>query len=581
MSNPTEKAKVSGRGPTPAQRAWLSKLEGLEAIAASNGDDDAAAGPAQKNRITGVPVGLDNPFNPTLLQLGSEVLDIIKKIAGGKRVCVVEVVNKTNRTMFQGVPKHEGGGFLKLPPPKIEPGKSGVFVAASVSTIPVIGVLKEGCIGKLPWIGFDLDTEWTIGWRFPVVGGNTGTAELDGTNAFKYTKVEPEFTTVSENDVREYRFTLLGGDGPSPKPGPEPGPTPGQDVRSNCIITVNNKTKFPLNLVKQDHERGGFLTFPPDTIAPGGSAQFVSVETPRAKEQGCKGFVIWEVGSPSQATWRIDWDNPEEAKNTAKATLDPQKVGFKSLEQIGQDDENVPAVFTISGGGDGPGPGPDPGPEPEFKPPVEAKQPTLRKGDKSKDGWVEYMQMLLNFHIKSNLETDGDFGTGTLNAVIKFQQQNKLQVDGVCGNQTWAALREGAPEKPGSDGRKPHTFVEEGEEARWSLESEFNNRYFKDTDEFNLAIDSVGDTLLDENLEATVRVTAPGAKAKVTKAKIGSPQKRSSPSALGRFYILRVKDFRKRFPSVPVDAKITDYLVEAYLPQELGGDLYTGKVQEP
>jgi hypothetical protein len=38
--------------------------------------------------------------------------------------------------------------------------------------------------------------------------------------------------------------------------------------------------------------------------------------------------------------------------------------------------------------------------------------------------------------------------------------------------------------------------------------------------------------------------------------------------------------FRKQFPSVPVDAKITDYFVEAYLPQELGGDLYTSKVQE-
>lgn len=40
----------------------------------------------------------------------------------------------------------------------------------------------------------------------------------------------------------------------------------------------------------------------------------------------------------------------------------------------------------------------------------------------------------------ANLKTDGIFGSDTLNAVIKFQQQNHLDADGVVGPKTFAAL---------------------------------------------------------------------------------------------------------------------------------------------
>ena len=42
--------------------------------------------------------------------------------------------------------------------------------------------------------------------------------------------------------------------------------------------------------------------------------------------------------------------NPEGEKNTADSTIDPQSAGFAALEQVGQGEENVPIVFTISGG---------------------------------------------------------------------------------------------------------------------------------------------------------------------------------------------------------------------------------------
>jgi len=225
---------------------------------------------------------------------------------------------------------------------------------------------------------------------------------------------------------------------------------------------------------------------------------------------------------------------------------------------------------------------PPPGPDVPFDPPVESKQPTLRKGDKSGDGWVEYAQLLLNFHLKTTLAQDGDFGNSTLQAVLRFQKEKKLQVDGTIGNQTWAALREGAPEKPSTDGRKPHEFVEKGEEARWLFESEANNIFTAAKDLLQLAVQTVGDTPLDASVQATVRVTAPGAKPRVVQVKLGLPQpKKGGPgTGVGFTHEVDIDNFRKRFPSVPPDAPITDYLVEAYLPKELGGDFYSGKVHE-
>jgi peptidoglycan hydrolase-like protein with peptidoglycan-binding domain len=167
----------------------------------------------------------------------------------------------------------------------------------------------------------------------------------------------------------------------------------------------------------------------------------------------------------------MEWDNPEQKKNTTKTKVDPSNAGLKVLDQIGQGEENVPVAFTISGGG-GPGPG---GKEPEFLPPPQSKQPTLRKGDKSQDGWVEYLQFSLNIRLGMTLPRDGKFDTKVHNAVIKLQKKDKLMVDGIVGNQTWAALRYDKPEPPSTDGRKAHTFVERGVEARWSGEAKNTN----------------------------------------------------------------------------------------------------------
>jgi len=641
-----------------AQRAWLKKMGvALDAPVAdvpkTNGavsalkDQEAAREGAEKKA-----------FVPELLTFGPAVLEIIKKLGGGRRICAVKVVNKTDRVLHRGVAKHESGDFAKLPPDTIKPGETGEFVTSSPEPIPIIDVPTEGAIGELPWL-LDGDTSWFIEWRNPVAGKNKGKTRVAGLNAAKFA---PDMLFGNGNTA-EYRFTLTGGgtppgpQPPGPGPTPPPGPAPsGVDAASSCHVTITNDTKLALTLGGQGHERGDFMTFPAKTLAPGASTSFVSVETPNSKDpkdEGCKGFVLWQVGSPA-VLWRVEWDNPEQAKNSVTAAFNPPNAGFLSLNQIGQGEENVPVAFTISGGGGGVQPPASTGkltmtvieeaggkaikdatvdiagksvktadtgkaeftlppgshpfrvtaesfeeqsgkvdvadgkdteftvklkksePEPEFKPPVESKQPTFRRGDKSADGWVEYLQSLLRDHhaIAPNLTIDGNFGPGTEKAVRAFQTKNGLLVDGVVGNQTWAALRKGAPEKPSTDGRKPHTFVEKGREARWDTERD-NPAYITDSDEFFMFATSVGEERID-GAEVTMRITPPNTKPKVIKVLLGKPDQEKTTGVTT--YTLTLKDFKKKFPATDPQAKIEDYLVEAFFAQELGGDLFKGNI---
>src|SRR5262245_54700956 len=76
-----------------------------------------------------------------------------------------------------------------------------------------------------------------------------------------------------------------------------------------------------------------------------------------------------------------------------------------------------------------PGPEPEPGPD---------QLPVLKKGSKGPS--VAYMQSLIPKWI------DGDFGSTTESLLKEFQRSKGLEVDGICGEQTWAAL--GVTEPP-------------------------------------------------------------------------------------------------------------------------------------
>lgn len=63
--------------------------------------------------------------------------------------------------------------------------------------------------------------------------------------------------------------------------------------------------------------------------------------------------------------------------------------------------------------------------------------PTLRQGNQGNK--VRMLQIYLNEY-GYNLNVDGIFGGGTLNAVRSFQNNNGLVVDGIVGRNTWRAL---------------------------------------------------------------------------------------------------------------------------------------------
>lgn len=67
----------------------------------------------------------------------------------------------------------------------------------------------------------------------------------------------------------------------------------------------------------------------------------------------------------------------------------------------------------------------------------------LAKGSKGQQ--VKSLQLLLigYGHSCGSAGADGDFGSGTYNAVIAFQKKKKLEADGIVGTKTWNALLKG------------------------------------------------------------------------------------------------------------------------------------------
>lgn len=64
--------------------------------------------------------------------------------------------------------------------------------------------------------------------------------------------------------------------------------------------------------------------------------------------------------------------------------------------------------------------------------------PILRLNDES--GYVRTLQILLNKYNGARLTEDGIFGPATQRAVLAYQRDRGLDVDGIVGAQTWAQL---------------------------------------------------------------------------------------------------------------------------------------------
>lgn len=77
--------------------------------------------------------------------------------------------------------------------------------------------------------------------------------------------------------------------------------------------------------------------------------------------------------------------------------------------------------------------------------PIEDR-PMLEQGDDGPD--VVDLQIMLNEQNRAGLNPDGDFGPLTDTAVTNYQRSRGLEIDGICGQETWGALYDKKPPLP-------------------------------------------------------------------------------------------------------------------------------------
>jgi len=329
-------------------------------------------------------------------------------------------------------------------------------------------------------------------------------------------------------------------------------------------VTIVNESGFGMTLGSSElKQQATFKSQPPKTVDGGRTGHFeVQSGTPDWPATAGKVTYTFTADDPADpnAPGVVQTANFEWEGNNWTGGLNPGAEDFKVVVDGGTDNYR----FTLVG------------PKLEFAPPAEAKEPTLRKGDKSGDAWVEYLQTALNYHINAGLEVDGDFGGRTLKAVKAFQRKYKKEgvlEDGIVGDQTWSYLREGAPAKPKTDGRKPHSYVEKGAEARWFKEKDWVI-YDYGGDALLMMALSLGDVALVENRKVRFRVVNPAGVQKVLDRPVGPAITETKDQ---RVHMVAIQQFSTLFDEAHTgNAEGGDYQVTAYLPADLGGDTYTG-----
>ena len=139
---------------------------------------------------------------------------------------------------------------------------------------------------------------------------------------------------------------------------------------------------------------------------------------------------------------------------------------------------------------------------------IMANEPTLRPGDQSIDGWVEYLQTQLKLlgggiiNIADTYQPNGVFDDETERYVLAFQHYHHIQADGIVGDETWNMLHGNADTlDPHGDGRQPHTYIEQTPRLEW----ENSGHYDVTTDSYTYVAMNVGQTPL-ASVDVTVQV---------------------------------------------------------------------------
>lgn len=83
--------------------------------------------------------------------------------------------------------------------------------------------------------------------------------------------------------------------------------------------------------------------------------------------------------------------------------------------------------------------------------------PTIKLGSKGSEVKKAQQLLIAKGYSCGTAGADGDFGAATYNAVKKFQAANGLEVDGIVGPKTWAALLKTEQTEPEKEPEKPTT----------------------------------------------------------------------------------------------------------------------------
>ena len=505
-------------------------------LALDDDDDDNAADKAP------APVGAPGPKRTAPVD-GSEPKPTAPTDEAGPRRMRVDIVNRSGfelRLTATIVTDADHTAFDSKPPASIADNGHGSFVVRALDDEhPEAAGAADYTI-----INGDNQTLAGITWRR---GASPVGTVRPNSGAFVV-------RALRKGDDR-FQYVVEAHQGPAPEP------------EAPMQITIDNRSGCTLMLEKSglDNKTATFVPGPPSTIDGGQKGQFAAVSSDPEFPQ-TSGFANYRFlidpppeGNPSgEFTLNIGWADD----GVSLGNIAPESKGLE-LDFSG-DDRNP--VFTFTG------------PQLDFKPPGKASEPTLRFGDKSADGWVEYLQELLNLK-GAQLEVDGDFKGATLKAVQAFQRKHKKEgvlEDGVVGDQTWSFLREGAPAKPNTDKRKPHSFVEKGNSARWILEKRMPI-YDAAADAAVMQAVSVGD--VDQIAKSAVRfrIVGPGGIQKVFDRPIGTPFE-SSKTGQGNRHNIVINGFSSLLgkPAVPGKPAPGDYAVTAYFSAEMGGDTFEG-----
>ena len=465
---------------TSEQRTWLKELGRMVGAPAGveTSEDDVEADRDRGNRVDEDEDAGDDRDGLAKGVRGEQTTRSLLGIPIPLPESIVSQITIRNKSdavieLVDGSAKLENAtaSFVDSPPFDVPAGSDKTFSVTNA----VAGTAVGGTGGEVKYVvaGDAKKVQLFMKWeRGGILPSRKATATLAPS--------DPRFEIKGRNSGENFQFEFTGkggNPGPGPGPGPTPGPTPGAaaGVPSSCMIIVTNQTDLPLTRSATAHDRGNFGVPAPRTIAANSSVAFSSVETPGAAEQGCKGFIEWQVGAPAVATWRVEWDNPEQQKNTSSASLTPQTAGFSTQDIIGQGEDNVPVSFALSGGpaapaattpstpeaapGATPIPGGDPGGAPggggapsaggaagDAGPPLTGVRPfeisdSVGQGGKNLPDDVSQVQAALNRN-GAKLNADGKSGPQTVQAIKVFQQKIGVPPDGLVevGRRTAKAL---------------------------------------------------------------------------------------------------------------------------------------------